>query len=85
MKKLNVTFSTVLQAQAHKWEQKTRIKKLIGVINQRITDITVLKGGWIMTNKVLRCVLKEHPQLRDEWDTLHARKDILKRLLWKLP
>tara|TARA_R110000751_G_scaffold192_2_gene1002 strand:+ start:576 stop:830 length:255 start_codon:yes stop_codon:yes gene_type:complete len=66
-------------------EQKTRIKKLIGVINQRITDIKVLKGGWIMTNKVLRCVLKEHPQLRDEWDTLHARKDILKRLLWKLP
>ena len=68
-----------------KWEQKEQIQKLIRTINDRITDIKVLKGGWIMTDKVLRLVFKEHPQLQEEWDILHWRKDKLKRLLWKLP
>lgn len=68
-----------------KWEQKEQIQKLIRIINDRITDIQVLKGGFIMTNKVLRLVFKEHPQLQEEWDMLHLRKDRLKRLLWKLP
>jgi hypothetical protein len=68
-----------------KWEQKDQIKKLIRTINDRIVNIKVLKGGWIMTDKVLRLVFKEHPQLQDEWDILHLRKDKLKRLLWKLP
>ena len=68
-----------------KWEQKEQIQKLIRTINDRITNIKVLKGGWIMTNKVLQLVFKEHPQLQDEWDILHWRKDKLKRLLWKLP
>ena len=67
-----------------KWEQKEKIQKLIRTINDRITNIKVLKGGWIMTNKVLQLVFKEHPQLQDEWDILHWRKDKLKRLLWKL-
>ncbi|MAO19339.1 MAG: hypothetical protein CMJ25_01200 [Phycisphaerae bacterium] len=68
-----------------KWEQKEQIQKLIRTINDRITNIKVLKGGWIMTNKVLQLVFKQHPQLQDEWDILHWRKDKLKRLLWKLP
>lgn len=68
-----------------KWEQKDQIKKLIRTINDRIINIKVLKGGWIMTDKVLRLVFKEHPQLQDEWDILHFRKDKLKRLLWELP
>jgi len=68
-----------------KWEQKDQIKKLIRTINDRIVNIKVLKGGFIMTDKVLRLVFKEHPQLQDEWDMLHFRKDKLKRLLWKLP
>ena len=68
-----------------KWEQKDQIKKLIRTINNRIVNIKVLKGGFIMTDKVLRLVFKEHPQLQDEWDMLHFRKDKLKRLLWKLP
>ncbi len=68
-----------------KWQQKDQIKKLIRTINDRIVNIKVLKGGWIMTDKVLRLVFKEHPQLQDEWDILHFRKDKLKRLLWKLP
>ena len=68
-----------------KWEQKAQIKKLILIINDRMTNIKVLKGGWIMTDKVLRLVFKEHPELKNEWDMLHIRKDILKRLLWKLP
>ena len=68
-----------------KWEQKEQIQKLIRVINSRITDIKVLKGGFIMTDKVLLLVFKEHTQLKKEWDILHNRKDKLKRLLWKLP
>lgn len=68
-----------------KWEQKDQIKKLIRTINDRIVNIKVLKGGFIMTDKVLRLVFKEHPQLQDEWDMLHFRKNKLKRLLWKLP
>ena len=72
-----------------KWEQKEQIQKLIRIINDRITDLQVLKrnenGGLIMSNKVLRIMLSEHPQLQEEWDILHGRKDRLKRLLWKLP
>jgi hypothetical protein len=74
-----------MKTQKNKWEQKKQIQKLIRVINDRITNIKVLKGGWIMTDKVLRLVFKEHPQLQEEWDILHWRKDKLKRLLWKLP
>jgi len=68
-----------------KWEQKDQIQKLIRVINSRITNIKILKGGFIMTDKVLLLVFKEHKQLKKEWDNLHDRKDKLKRLLWKLP
>ena len=68
-----------------KWQQKLQIQKLIRIINDRITDIKVLKGGLIMSNKVLRVMLDEHPQLNNEWEMLHSRKDSLKRLLWKLP
>ena len=68
-----------------KWEQKKQIQKLIRIIDARITDIKVLQGGWIMTNKVLRLVFKEHPQIEEKWDMLHWRKDKLERLLWKLP
>ena len=74
-----------METKKTKWEQKEQIQKLIRIINDRITDIKVLKGGWIMTDKVLRLVFKEHPQLQEEWDILHWRKDKLKRLLWKLP
>ena len=38
-----------------------------------------------MTNKVLRLVFKEHPQLQEEWEYCIGDKDKLKRLLWKLP
>jgi hypothetical protein len=38
-----------------------------------------------MSNKVLRVMLSEHPQLEREWHRLHLRKDRLRRLLWKLP
>ena len=68
-----------------KLEQKEQIQKLIRIINARITDIKVLQGGWIMTDKVLRLVFKEHPQIEEKWDMLHSRKDKLERLLWKLP
>ena len=68
-----------------KWEQKEQIQKLITIINAKITDIKVLQGGWIMTDKVLRLVFKEHPQIEEKWDMLHWRKDKLERLLWKLP
>jgi len=68
-----------------KWQQKEQIQKLIRIINDRLINIQVLKGGLIMTNKVLLIVFKEHPQLKQEWDMLQIRRDKLKRLLWKLP
>jgi len=69
-----------------KWQQKEQIQKLIRQINWRITTLQTLKGGTlIMTNKVFRLMLDEHPELRDEWDILQCRKNTLKRLLWKLP
>ena len=68
-----------------KWEQKEQIQKLIRKINDRIVNLQVLKGGWIMTNKVFCIMLKEHPQLNDEFDILCNRKESLQRLLWKLP
>jgi len=69
----------------NKWEQKEQVQRLIGMINDRITDLQVLKGGWIMDRKVLILMLKKHPQIKHEWDILHKRKECLKRLLWKLP
>jgi hypothetical protein len=68
-----------------KWEQKEQVQKLIAKINDRICDLKTLKGGWIMTNKVFRIMLQEHPQLSNELDILENRKESLKRLLWKLP
>ena len=69
-----------------KWEQKEQIQKLIRQINWRITTLQTLKGGtFIMTNKVFRLMLDEHPELRDELDILEGRKNTLERLLWKLP
>ena len=69
-----------------KWQQKEQIKKLIGNINWRITTLQTLKGGTlIMTNKVFRFMMKEHPELREEFDILQERKFKLERLLWKLP
>ena len=69
-----------------KWQQKEQIQKLIRQINWRITTLQTLKGGTlIMTNKVFRLMLNEHPELRDEWDILQGRKNTLERLLWKLP
>lgn len=69
-----------------KWEQKEQIQKLIRQINWRITTLQTLKGGtFIMTNKVFRLMLDEHPELRDELDILQGRKNTLERLLWKLP
>jgi hypothetical protein len=69
-----------------KWEQKEQIQKLIRQINWRITTLQTLKGGtFIMTNKVFRLMLDEHPELRDELDILQGRKNTLECLLWKLP
>jgi len=68
-----------------KWQQKEQIQKLIRIINDRLINIQVLKGGLIMTNKALLIVFKEHPQLKQEWDMLQIRRDKLRRLLWKLP
>tara|TARA_R100001440_G_scaffold57335_1_gene77180 strand:- start:439 stop:657 length:219 start_codon:yes stop_codon:yes gene_type:complete len=69
-----------------KWEQKEQIQKLIRQINWRITTLQTLKGGtFIMTKKVFRLMLNEHPELRDELDILEGRKNTLERLLWKLP
>lgn len=69
-----------------KWKQKEQIQKLIRQINWRITTLQTLKGGtFIMTNKVFRLMLDEHPELRDELDILQGRKNTLESLLWKLP
>jgi hypothetical protein len=68
-----------------KWQQKEQIQKLIRIINDRLINIQVLKGGLIMTNKTLLIVFKEHPQLKQEWDMLQIRRDKLRRLLWQLP
>ena len=64
-----------------KWQQKEQIQKLIRQINWRITTLQTLKGGTLTTNnKVLRSMLDEHPELRNEWDILQGRKNTLKRL-----
>ena len=74
-----------METKKNKFQQKEQIQKLIRIINGRITDIRVLDGSLIMTDKVFRLVIKEHPQLEKKWDMLHLRKYKLKRLLWKLP
>lgn len=65
-----------------KQEQKAR--KLLNLVNDRIVNLQVLKGGWIMTNKAFRVVLSEHPQLKKELDILQGRKFKLERKLWEV-
>lgn len=67
-----------------KQEQKKQIQLLIRNIDSRITDLMTLKGGWIMSNKMFRLMLQEHPQLSNEFDILNNRKFNLERKLWEL-
>jgi len=67
------------------FEQRDQIHSIISKIDCRITDLQVLKGGFIMERPVLLQMLKHHPELKLEWDVLHQRKEQLRRLLWKLP
>tara|TARA_R100000808_G_scaffold19434_1_gene42157 strand:- start:2688 stop:2906 length:219 start_codon:yes stop_codon:yes gene_type:complete len=68
-----------------KLEKIEQVQKLIKIVDDRLCDLKALKGGWIMTNKVFRLVLKEHPEIYKEWNTLHDRKEALKRLRLRLP
>ena len=65
-------------------EKKQRIKNLIILINNRLLDLQVLKGGIIMHNDVFKLMLIKHPELKKEWDVLNDRKFHLRRKLWKL-
>ena len=65
-------------------EQEEKTRKLLNKVNERLLDIQTLKGGWLMSGKVLRVVLKEFPQLNSEWETLQGRKHRLERKLWSV-
>lgn len=65
-------------------KKAARIRKIIGRIENRIIDLQVLKGGFIMTNKAFRAVLKEHPEMKAELDILESRKFCLTRELWRV-
>ena len=65
-------------------EQEKQVRKLINIIEDRIIDIMCLKGGFIMSSDLLRKVLKEFPELSDEWNTLRNRKWKLERKLWEV-
>lgn len=60
-----------------------KAKKILANINDRIVDLQVLKGGWIMTTNAFREVLKEHPEIREEYDILMQRKRAIERLIFK--
>ena len=66
------------------FEKRDQINKLTRIINSRLDDIQTLKGGWIMTNKVLRLVFKEHPQLEEEFEMLQTRRDNLRQAFWNI-
>ena len=65
-------------------EQERKTRKLLNTVNQRLLAVQVLHGGWIMKPEVLRIVLREHPQLDNEWKILQGRKFKLERNLWKV-
>jgi hypothetical protein len=67
-----------------RWEREEQAIRILGMIKGRITAIQTLSGGWIMTTKVLKTVLNEHEEIKDEWNRLHSRKDFVKRELWKI-
>ena len=60
-----------------------RAKKIHRAIESRITDLQILKGGWIMTNKTFRIMLDEHPQLKLEFEILSSRKECIRRFIYK--
>ena len=64
-------------------EREEQIRRLIRIVNDRLIDLQVLKGGFIMTNEVFKLVLKEHPHIKKEFEMLHARKFKLQRAFWK--
>jgi len=53
------------------------------LIDDRIIDLQIIKGGFIMTQKAFGFLLKEHPELRQELEILQKRKFRLERLLFK--
>lgn len=69
----------------NKWQQKEQIQRIIREIDDRLVNIQILKGGFIMEPPVLRMMFKHHPDLKMEWDILKNRRDKIARLLWKLP
>jgi antirestriction protein ArdC len=74
---------TIKNDEVYKLKKELQIHRILGEINDRILEIQTLKGGWIMTNKVLRTVLQEHEEVQQEWDRLHRRKDFVRKMLWK--
>ena len=64
--------------------KKQRIKNIISLIDDRLIDLQVLKGGIIMHRDVFRLMLKKHPEFKKEWDVLNNRKFNLTRELFKL-
>ena len=68
-----------------KQEIKTNIeraKRINRTIQSRIEDLQTLKGGFLMSNKTFRTMLKEHPQLEIEFDILMNRKESIKRFIF---
>ena len=66
-------------------EQIARAERAIKInrtIQSRIEDLQILKGGILMSNKTFRTMLKEHPQLKLEFDILMNRKECIKRFIF---
>lgn len=78
-----VTIKDEEKVYADKLKKEKQAYRVLQKINDRILQIQTLKGGWIMTNKVLRTVLQEHEEIKQEWDSLHRKKDFVRRMLWK--
>tara|TARA_R110000851_G_scaffold1761_1_gene6854 strand:- start:423 stop:626 length:204 start_codon:yes stop_codon:yes gene_type:complete len=51
-------------------------------IEDRIFDLQLLKGGFIMTNKTFKTMLKEHPELKREFEILKNRSWCIKRFIF---
>lgn len=63
--------------------RKEKAQKIISMIDSRIIDLQTLKGGWIMSTETFKQMLKDHPQLKDEFEILNHRRFKIERILWK--
>lgn len=81
-KKKFVYCGIIKQQTNNKMKNLEKARRIHRKIEDRIFDLQLLKGGFIMTNKTFKTMLKEHPELKREFEILKNRSWCIKRFIF---